>query len=176
MMISKRAVIAIAFALACPAAASAHVTLQPRDAAAGSYAQLTFTVPHGCDGQATTGLRIKIPEGVVSVKPQMKPGWTATTTSRPLATPASLHGKPVTEAVDEVAWRGGKLPDNLFDTFGLVVKLPDGAARPLYWPVVQECESVTRNWADMPAQGGAHHHHGGEDSPAPMLNLVPAGR
>jgi Domain of unkown function (DUF1775) len=30
-----------------------------------------FSVPHGCDGRATVAVRMKIPDGVTSVKPQI---------------------------------------------------------------------------------------------------------
>jgi uncharacterized protein YcnI len=55
-------------------AAIAHVTISPASAPAGSYFFSTFTVPHGCDGSPTVTLRIKMPEGITSVKPQVKPG------------------------------------------------------------------------------------------------------
>lgn len=76
--------IAAAVAVASCEAALAHVTVQPSDAAADSYAHLTFTVPHGCNGSATTVLRIRLPEGILSVKPQMKPGWKVDIKSRKL--------------------------------------------------------------------------------------------
>ena len=57
-------------------AAHAHATIQPREAAAGSYVQAAVTITHGCDGSATAVVRVKLPEGIVSAKPQMKPGWT----------------------------------------------------------------------------------------------------
>ena len=67
------AVAAAAAIISCNAAL-AHVTVQPADAPADSYAHLTFTVPHGCNRGATTALRIKLPEGILSAKPQMKTG------------------------------------------------------------------------------------------------------
>ena len=57
-------------------AAHAHATIQPREAAAGSYVQAAVTITHGCDGSATAVVRVKLPEGMISAKPQMKPGWT----------------------------------------------------------------------------------------------------
>src|SRR4029078_10451568 len=59
--------------LALPA--SAHISVQPKEASADSYFQLAFSVPHGCDGSATVALRVKMPDGIISTKPQMKPGW-----------------------------------------------------------------------------------------------------
>jgi hypothetical protein len=47
-------VVGLGLALAVPMAASAHVGVTPDTTAAGSYANLTFGVPHGCDGSATS--------------------------------------------------------------------------------------------------------------------------
>ena len=151
------------------ASAQAHVTIQPKEATAGSYFQMTFTVPHGCDGKATVLLRVKVPDGVISVKPQMKPGWTLEIKKRNLDTPqATGHGQTISETVDEVAWRGGPLPDNLYDNFGLVVKLPDMPGKDLYFPVVQECEQGVNRWIEIPQK-----EKPGEElrEPAPALHL-----
>jgi uncharacterized protein YcnI len=150
-------------------AALAHVTVQPKDAPADSYAHLVFTVPHGCNGSATTALRIKLPDGILSVKPQMKPGWQVEIKSRKLDAPAQgPHDKSITDVVDEVAWRGGPLPDNLYDTFGLIVRLPDKAGQTLYFPAVQECEQGVERWIEIPSAGQ------GSDklrTPAPAVRL-----
>ncbi len=139
-------------ALACAGAASAHVTVQPAEAPADSYAQLTFTVPHGCNGSATRALRVKLPDGILSAKPQMKPGWQVEIKTRKLdVAVAGPHGKSVSEVVDEVDWRGGPLPDNLYDTFGLVVRLPDKIGQTLHFPAVQECEQGVERWIEIPS-------------------------
>lgn len=157
-------------AMSC-GAAFAHVTIDPTEAVAGGYARAAFSVSHGCDGSATVAVRIKIPDGVLSVKPQMKPGWTVEIKTRKLdGELPSLHGKTITETVDEVAWRGGPLPENLYDTFGLSMKLPDAAGRTAYFPVVQECEKGVHRWIEIPATGQKP-----DDlrEPAPALRLKP---
>jgi uncharacterized protein YcnI len=152
-------------------AASAHVTVQPNEAPAGSYFHAAFSVSHGCDGSATVAVRIKLPDGVLSVKPQMKPGWTVDIKKKPVTGPQpSLHGKTITETVDEVSWKGGPLPDSLYDTFGLIMKLPDAADKPLYFPVVQECETGMHRWIEIPA--GAQKRDDLRE-PAPMVRLKP---
>jgi uncharacterized protein YcnI len=148
---------------------SAHVTANPNEAAAGSYFQTAFTVPHGCSGSPTIAVRIKIPEGVVSVKPQMKPGWQIEIKNRKLEAPIDVgHGRMVTETVDEVAWRGGSLPDSYYDTFGLVMKLPDSAGRTIYFPFVQECKEGIHRWITIPAAGQKWHD---VKEPAPFIRL-----
>ncbi len=160
--------IAAAVVMVSCEAALAHVTVQPSDAPADSYAHLTFTVPHGCNGSATTVLRIRLPEGILSVKPQMKPGWNVDIKSRKLETPVQgPHGKTVTDVVEEVTWRGGPLPDNLYDTFGLVVRLPDKAGQSLYFPAEQECEQGSQRWTEIPQAGQADKPR----APAPVVRL-----
>ncbi|MGP9810959.1 YcnI family protein [Rhodopseudomonas sp. NSM] len=151
--------------------AVAHVSLQPNEAAAGNYFQTALRVPHGCDGTATLAVRVKIPDGVLSVKPQMKPGWSIEIKTRKIeGEQPKLHGKTITETVDEVAWRGGPLPDAFYDTFGLVMKLPDAAGKTLYFPVVQECENGVHRWIEIPAAG---QKPDALKEPAPTLRLKP---
>jgi periplasmic copper chaperone A len=151
--------------------ASAHVTAQPNEAAADSYFLTAFSVPHGCDGSATIAVRMKIPDGVTSVKPQMKAGWEVSIKTRNPGKPAAAgHGATVGETVDEVAWRGGPLPDSLFDTFGLLMKLPDAPGQTLYFPVIQECQQGVHRWIEIPT---GQQTWGDLREPAPFLRLKP---
>jgi len=148
-----------------------HVTSQPETGTAGSYFNLTFTVPHGCDGSPTVSLRIRVPEGVTGVKPQMKAGWNVTIKMRKLDPPMKgERGQTITETVDEVDWRGGPLPANLYDTFGLAMKLPENAGQTLYFPAVQECEKGANRWIQIPAAGQSRKDL---REPAPALKLTP---
>src|SRR5690606_2375248 len=120
--------------------ATAHVTADPGEAPADSYFRIALRVPHGCEGSPTIAVRVKIPDGVRSVKPQVKPGWEISVTRRKLDRPVDAgHGRMITETVDEVAWRGGPLPDAYFDEFGLNMRLPATPGKTLYFPTVQEC-------------------------------------
>jgi periplasmic copper chaperone A len=152
-------------------AAAAHVTASPDQAKAGSYFITSFTVPHGCAGASTVAVRIKLPDDVQDVKPQMKPGWTVEVVRRKLAQAVrDSHGNTITEAVDEVDWRGGPLPDSLYDSFGLLMKLPDRAGATLYFPTVQECQSGVHRWIEIPAAGQQWHDL---QEPAPFVKLTP---
>ena len=142
-----------AFAAACLAAtpAHAHVTLDTPQAAPLGYVRIAVRVPHGCEGVATTGLRLQVPEGVTAVKPQPKPGWTLTIVH---ADAPVTGGHDATPPVQEVSWRGGNLPDAYFDEFVLRVRMPDGAGQTVWFPFVQECEGgkVSR-WIERPSEG-----------------------
>ena len=119
--------------------AAAHVTLDLAEAPAGSYVRLAVRVPHGCSGAATTGLRLAVPDGLTSVRPAPKPGWTLTIVPGGPAPGRGEHGGPAS-TVKEVAWRGGPLPDDQFDEFLLMVRTPDTPGEALWFPFVQECE------------------------------------
>jgi uncharacterized protein YcnI len=95
----------------------AHATLDRTEAPADSFYKAVFGIAHGCDGQPTLRVRVCIPEGVVSVKPQPKAGWELTIRREKLPQPLKdSHGAAIGEIVTEVMW-SGKLPDDNFDEF-----------------------------------------------------------
>ncbi|RUU58806.1 DUF1775 domain-containing protein, partial [Mesorhizobium sp. M2C.T.Ca.TU.009.01.2.1] len=98
-------------------AALAHITLETQEAAVGSTYKAVFRVPHGCEGKATTAVRVQIPEGVISVKPMPKPGWTLQTKKGKYEKSYQLYGETLTTGVKEVDWSGGNLPDEFYDEF-----------------------------------------------------------
>ena len=162
---------ASALALAAAGAAQAHIVLSPDHAPAGGYYAVAFRVSHGCDGSPTTALRVEVPAAVLTAKPQPKPGWTLQIERESLATPVKGEGgRAITQRVKAITWTG-RLPDDEFDTFGITVKLPAGAA-PLYFPAVQTCEAGATRWTDIPAPGQAWH---AVPHPAPVLTPEPAG-
>ena len=91
--------------------AAAHVTANPDHAEADSWFRTALRVSHGCEGTPTIAVRVNMPDGVLSVRPQMKPGWEISITTRKLDVPIEGPHGTVNEVVDEVAWRGGPLPD-----------------------------------------------------------------
>lgn len=153
-------------------AAFAHVTLETQEAAVGSTYKAVLRVPHGCEGKATTAVRVQIPEGVISVKPMPKPGWTLQTKKGRYEKSYQLYGEAVTSGVKEVDWSGGSLPDEFYDEFvfrgTLAADLPAGET--LYFPVVQECEGVAERWIEIPAAG---QDEDALENPAPGLKLLP---
>ena len=163
-------VAAVALFVATPALA--HVTLENRQAAVGSYYKAVFAVPHGCAGSATVKVRVQVPEGVIGIKPMPKPGWNLETVKGKYAAEYELHGSKFFESVKEVVWSGGKLADDNYDEFVFASFLTT-ALKPnttLYFPVVQECEQGTSRWIEIPKEGSDGH---GSKSPAPGLKLLP---
>lgn len=155
---------------ALSASAAAHIVLDNDRAEAGGYYTGAFRIGHGCDGSATTTLKVTMPEGLVTVRPQPKPGWTVTIEKAKLPTPIKGEGgRQITERVASITW-AGRLDPDYFDEFGISTKLPAEAGT-LYFPAVQTCEAGSIAWTDIPAAGQAWHD---VPHPAPVL-VVAAG-
>jgi uncharacterized protein YcnI len=167
-----RMILSAALAAACTPA-FAHVTIERAEAAVGVPYKAVFRVPHGCDGAATTAIRVKIPEGVISVKPMPKPGWTVSTVKGKYARAYDyFHNAKLSEGVVELAWSGGKLSDEHYDEFVFQGFLAGNleAGRTIYFPVVQECEKGVHRWIEIPAEGKGP---GDYEAPAPGVKLLP---
>ena len=52
----------------------AHAVIDPREAAADSYFRAQFRIGHGCKGSPTIRVRVRLPDGTASVKPQPRSG------------------------------------------------------------------------------------------------------
>ena len=158
----------VAAGMAVPALASAHVVFTQTAALPGSNTVYALRIGHGCSGAATTALRVEIPEGIAA-KPQAKAGWTVTVERTPLKTPVKGEGgKMVMDRVSAITWTGN-LPDDQFDDFGLMLKLP-ATTGPVYFPAHQTCVTGHADWTDIPAASQAWHDVA---HPAPVLNLAP---
>jgi uncharacterized protein YcnI len=150
--------------------ARGHATLDKNEAPADSFFNTFVNVPHGCEGSPTLRVRVRIPEGVIGVKPQPKQGWDLMIRKEKLAIPiVESHGRTITEVVAEVTW-SGKLADENFDQFGIHMKLPDKPGQTLYFPTVQECERGVHRWIEIPEAGKSR---GDYKEPAPFLRLLP---
>jgi uncharacterized protein YcnI len=161
-----------AFLVLGTSVAFAHITLETQEAAVGSTYKAVLRVPHGCEGKATTALRVQIPEGVISVKPMPKPGWTLQVKKGKYEKSYQLYGEAIASGVKEIDWSGGSLPDEFYDEFvfrgQLAADLPAG--QKIYFPVVQECDGVADRWIEIPAAG---QNEDALEFPAPGLRLLP---
>jgi uncharacterized protein YcnI len=163
------AIVAAAIAGLAASPGHAHITANPNEGAADQYFRTALRVPHGCKSSPTVAVRVKLPDGVLSVKPQAKPGWTITFHKKPLEKPIEgPHGSKLTEVLESIEWRGGPLADDHFDEFGLVMKLPAAPNSTLWFPTVQECEQGIHRWIEIPAANQKWHEL---KSPAPFVRL-----
>jgi uncharacterized protein len=158
--------------LVLAAPAYAHVTVNPDEAAKGSFAKLTFRVPNESDTASTISVEVNIPEDVaipyVSVKPV--PGWTATTETRTLEEPIEAEDGEVSEVVSKVTWTGGAIAPGEFQEFDVSAgPLPEDVDQ-IEFPAIQTYDDgeVARWIEETPASGEEPEH------PAPTLLLVAA--
>lgn len=173
-MLRKFACGAAASALVClsAGAASAHITLETQSAPIGSTYKAVLRVGHGCEGSPTLKVRVRIPEGVIAVKPMPKPGWDLDSVEGAYKQPYDYYGTPMTEGVREIVWTG-RLLDKHYDEFVFRAYLTGSLApdTTLYFPTVQECEKGVERWIEIPAAGkGADDYK----SPAPGVKLLRA--
>lgn len=148
--------------------ALAHISLETPKATTGSTYKAVLRVPHGCEGAATTTIKVRVPEGFINAKPMPKPGWELDVVVAPYQGTYQLHGATVTEGVTEIVWHGGSLPDAFYDEFVFRGTIADTATAPkLFFPTIQQCGDAEQAWIDTT---------GSEDveTPAPSLELLPA--
>ena len=159
--------------LALTCTAQAHTTLETQQAPVASTYKAVLRVGHGCEGAPTLKLRVRIPEGVINVKPMPKPGWEMETVKAPYGKAYDYYGEALTEGVREIVWTG-KLLDEHYDEFVFRAYLTD-SLKPnaaLYFPVVQECGGGKADrWIEIPAEGKSADDY---QYPAPGLKLLPA--
>lgn len=117
---------------------SAHIVLEQKAAPVGSTYKAVFQVGHGCQGAATTALRVRIPAGFKGAKPMPKAGWSLSTDPDAITWTANNPASALSEAH--------------YDEFVLRGRTPD-APGPLWFAVRQSCGTVVQDWADVPASG-----------------------
>ncbi len=127
--------------LAVPATASAHVTLQPGEVAAGDFTVLDVRVPNEQDDAATTRVAVQFPPGFVFASYQSIPGWSAQVKMEKLAKPLTSHGEEIAEQVARVTWtaesdRAGIQPGQFLD-FPISVQIPGKAGETLTFKALQ---------------------------------------
>ncbi|MGH6920920.1 MAG: YcnI family protein [Geminicoccaceae bacterium] len=150
--------------------AFAHVTLETERAPADSTYKAVLRVGHGCEGKPTTAIRVKIPEGVIAVKPMPKLGWQLATVKGKYEKAYDYFGTPLSEGVTEIAWTSGELPDEWYDEFVFQARLTAFALDTVvYFPVVQECSGGVHRWIEIPEPGKTADDY---EEPAPGVMIV----
>lgn len=169
--------LALAAALALLAIATpalAHVTVQPNEAVTGSFARFVVRVPNERDDAATTKIEVQLPESLVFVSFQPKPGWTRTSETRERSEPVEVFGEEVTEYVATVTWEGGRIEPGEFEEFGFSARMPEEPTT-LEFPAIQTYSSGEEvRWigpedSEEPAGRVATYSLGqGEDAPGQL--------
>ena len=164
-------VLAALIAAAAPAAAQAHVTLQPKTAPAGQFTRLDVRVPNERDDAPTTKVDVQMPDGFASVSYEPVPGWTAKVTSGPLDKPIQTDDGEITEGVKQITWTADSdedgIPPGAFQDFGLSFQVPGKAGDKLEFKALQ-----TYAGGEVVRWIGAE----GSDNPAAIVSVIePAG-
>ena len=101
------AIACAAAALAAPAAAQAHVTLQPDEAPAGGFTRLDVRVPNERDNASTTKVEVQVPARLPRSPPSRCPAGRPKVKQTKLAKPQTHdEGEKITEQVDTITWTG----------------------------------------------------------------------
>jgi uncharacterized protein YcnI len=166
----RKIIVATAIAaLALPAAAQAHVTLQPKTAPAGAFTVLDVRVPTERDNAKTTKVDVQFPAGFASASYEPKPGWKVRVIKTKLATPIQTDDGPITEAVSRMVWtrtsRAGGIAPGQFMDFPISVQIPGKAGDTLTFKALQTYSNgeIVR-WIGAP----------GSDQPAPQVKVTAA--
>lgn len=151
------------------APASAHVSVNPKEATQGGFAKLTFRVPNEKAAGDTTKVEVALPTdsplGSVSYKPTA--GWTAVLTKSKLDKPITTDDGEVTEAISRITWTaddGAGIKPGQFQEFDVSVgPLPE--TKSMVFKALQTySDGEVVRWID---EGKDAEH------PAPVLTLVP---
>jgi uncharacterized protein YcnI len=150
------------------AAASAHVTLQPKAQTAGAYTVIDVRVPNERDHASTKKVRVEFPDGIYSVSYAAQAGWKVAVKKSPLATPVQTEDGPITERVSSVTFTGsgrglGRIAPGQFKEFPLSLQMPDQPGATLTFPAYQWYSN-----GELVKWTGA----AGSDTPAPTVNLA----
>lgn len=128
-------------ALAIPASAGAHVTLQPSEAAAGDFTVLDVRVPNERDDAATTKVEVQLPAGFVFASYQAVPGWSVDVKMQKLAKPVQTDDGPVTSEVREMTWTADSdkagIQSGQFQDFPISVQIPGEVGDTLTFKAIQ---------------------------------------
>ena len=150
-------------AMAVPAAAVAHVTLQPGEWEPGAFSTMVLRVPNERDDAETTTVTVQFPENIPSARFKPHPTCEREVEREELAEPI----EELTERIVSVTWTcDPAIPADGFDEFGISFQVPEDAAPgdEILFPAVQTYSSGEEvGWIDPDPEA---------DAPAPRIVVV----
>jgi uncharacterized protein len=150
--------------LATAVPAFAHVTIQPNEALAESFARFVVRVPNERDDAGTIKVEVQFPP-LAAVSFMDVPGWERTVKMQKLDEPIEAFGESLKEAVGTVTWSGGEIEPGEFMEFPFSALTPAGE-EPLEFKAIQ-----TYSGGEVVRWTGPED----ADTPAPRLSLVELG-
>ncbi|GAA3778604.1 YcnI family protein [Plantactinospora mayteni] len=155
--------------------ASAHVSVNPKEANQGGYGRVAFRVPTESDTASTVKLEVTFPEDapLASVSTMPVPGWTAAVEKRAVNPPVEVHGSQIGEVVSKITWTASTnagIKPGEFQEFPVSMgPLPE--VKQIVFRILQHySDGNTARWIEPPAADGTEP----ENDPAPVLRLLPA--
>jgi len=155
-------------AASLPRAALAHISVTSGVAFANTTQEVAFGVGHGCAGADTSSVRIEIPAGVASVRPERSDfGAVSVETDATGVVTAALWQKADAELHPT---------DIAYYKLVLRLKVPNQPFTTLLFPTHQTCKAPdgtvsVEEWIAAPSDRGVA---AGTAEPAPALVIVPA--
>ncbi|MER7268593.1 YcnI family protein [Micromonospora carbonacea] len=182
MLRHRRSVTAAALALGAAAAvvlgvaapASAHVSVNPKEATQGGYGRFAFRVPNESDETSTTKVEVVLPENapVGSVSTMPVPGWTVAVEKRKVDPPVQVHGSEVTEAVAKITWTAtgdAAVKPGQFQEFPVSMGPLPQVDTMVFKALQTYSDGTVVRWIEEPAAGAEE-----PEKPAPVLTLTAA--
>ncbi len=154
--------------------ASAHVTVNPREATQGGYGKFAFRVPNEKANASTTKLEVVIPTddaAIASVSTRPVPGWTVAVERTTLSTPLKVHDSEVAEVISKITWTatdGSAVIPGQFQEFEVSAGPLPAVDRIVFKALQTYSDGEVVRWIEEPT-GGAEPDH-----PAPVLTLSKA--
>lgn len=153
----------LAAAVAFPAAAAAHVTIQPGEWEPGAFATMVVRVPNESDAAATTSISMQFPEEVLTARFKPHPTCQREVQMEPLDQPV----EDITERIATVTWTCEPgIAVGEFDELGMSFQVPEDAAEgdEILFPTVQTySDGEERGWVDPDPEA---------ESPAPRITVI----
>ena len=156
--------------------ASAHVSVNPNTAVAGSYTELTFRVPNESAKADTVKVTVNFPmdHPFASVSVKKQPGWTAVaTTTTKLATPLSDDDNAsITQAVSSITWTAdaaGRIALGQFAEFDVSVGPVPKVASVMFEAIQTYSDGSVVKWDEPTPASGVE-----PQDPAPVLTISAA--
>lgn len=162
-MLRKSIICVAVLAVVFPAAAVAHVTIQPGEWEAGAFARMAVRVPNERDDAETVSVTVQFPENVPSARFQAHPFCEREVEREELAQPV----EELTERIVSVTWTcDPAIPTDGFEEFGMSFQVPEDAqpGDEILFPAVQVYSSGEEvSWVDPDPEA---------DTPAPRITVV----
>jgi uncharacterized protein YcnI len=126
--------------------ASAHVIVRPGEVKPEAYQTFTVSVPVERE-VPTTAVRLLVPEGLQSVRPNVKPGWNVNLVRT---------GSGEEARISEIVWSGGSIPADFREEFFFSAKTPTEPTT-LQWKVYQTYrDGFVAAWDQSPHDEHSH--------------------